>query len=399
MNLKENCKEPYYCMESKYPLKNKEKAKLGEEAFAEALQDYKVLMNITYGKPQKDIDHIVLTSKYLILNECKNTDENFFVWHSWFTSHVVKRFEDAYPIVKWYARGYGYSVKNIVLTLTIPKLNTEPIVRKALQGLKIHVIETGEQLLDNKSKKNWYNPIRNQILFVINNCSSNTPYSPSRGTSTDSKKKMSKEEDAQFWKPFKEYHWFPFDTYRYCEYCTEYNHCHIHSERKNSRKYKKRHSQTTLPLRTEDILDIAQCKKEMKIAREIFARIRIDLLDAARKCANKRLFKYVKLGQIYLFNFPKDLHDPQKPRLKPETKSSEDCFHRIEIICTQRREPVDLCTCVIPSENKKELLAFLEENNNECNCNETSKKYCPYINSCDEIRARKECPETIDKYS
>lgn len=158
----------YYSTVSEYPTSNKVKAKLGEEAFAEALSDYPVIMNITYGKRQKDIDHLVLTSDCLVFNECKNVNENFHMFYSWSLSHVVDRFSDGLPIAQYYGRTLGYSTKNIVFTLTIPRLNTEPIIRRAFKGVKIHVIETSKQLLDSRSKREWYNPIRKKILSVIN---------------------------------------------------------------------------------------------------------------------------------------------------------------------------------------------------------------------------------------
>ncbi len=120
MNLAENF-EPYYSSMEEYSVRNKEKAKFGEEAFAEALSDYPVLMNVNYGKRQKDIDHLVFTCSLVIMNECKNTKEAFYIWYSWFLSHIVNRFVDGYPIAQFYAHTLGYSIKNIVLTLNYTK--------------------------------------------------------------------------------------------------------------------------------------------------------------------------------------------------------------------------------------------------------------------------------------
>jgi hypothetical protein len=171
---KGNISSPYYIVESQYPVTNTEKAQWGEEAFAEALSDFPILMNITYGKRQKDIDHLVFASHSVIMNECKNTKENFHMFYSWFLSHVVDRFADGLPVAQYYARTFGYSVKSIVFTLTIPRLNTEPIVKKALNGLRIHVIETEEQLVDKDSLEKWHKPVRGQFLSVINNQVNNT---------------------------------------------------------------------------------------------------------------------------------------------------------------------------------------------------------------------------------
>lgn len=151
---------PYYKFESQYPINNKKKAEWGEEAFAEALSDFPILMNITYGKRQKDIDHLVFTGHSVIMNECKNINEDFKVFYSWFLDHVVDRFADGLPVAQYYARTFGYSVKSITFTLTIPRLNTETIVRKALKGLRIHVIETGKQLTDEESLVKWHGPVR-----------------------------------------------------------------------------------------------------------------------------------------------------------------------------------------------------------------------------------------------
>jgi hypothetical protein len=157
-------------------LSNTEKAQFGENAFAEALSDFPVIMNVSYGQRQKDIDHLVFTSNSVIMNECKNTKENFVMYYSWFLSHVVDRYADGLPIAQYYAQTYGYSIKKIIFTLTIPHLNTEPIVTKALKGLKIHVIETNKQITIEEDKEQWYALVRRQILSVINNRTSY--YSP-----------------------------------------------------------------------------------------------------------------------------------------------------------------------------------------------------------------------------
>jgi hypothetical protein len=133
-------------------------------------------MNITYGQRQNDIDHLVFAD-HTIVNECKNVKENFMMWYSWFTSHVVDRFADSLPVAQHYARTLGYPVKSITFTLTIPYLNTEPTVKKAMKGLGIKVIQTGKQLLKEEDKKLWYPRIRKQILSVINSISSNIEYS------------------------------------------------------------------------------------------------------------------------------------------------------------------------------------------------------------------------------
>ena len=159
---------PYYVFISSYSTGNKEKAELGETAFAEALSDFPVMVNVTYGKRQKDIDHLVFTSNSVIMNECKNTSEGFFMHYSWLLSHVVDRFADGLPVAQYYAHTAGYSIKNIRFTLTIPKLNCEPLIRKTLKSLRIHLIETGVQLLKKEDKPSWSEPIRNGILSVIN---------------------------------------------------------------------------------------------------------------------------------------------------------------------------------------------------------------------------------------
>jgi hypothetical protein len=160
--------EPYYCSVAEYSLTNTEKAKLGEQAFTEALTDFPVFMNVTYGKRQNDIDHLIITGHSVVMNECKNVNENFFMWYSWFVSHVVDRFADGYPIAQHYASFFGYPVRNIVFTLTIPYLNADKATKLAIKGLKIHTVETKKQLLTKEHKKQWYPLIRKQILSVIN---------------------------------------------------------------------------------------------------------------------------------------------------------------------------------------------------------------------------------------
>ena len=59
---------PYYYFVEEYPVANAEKAELGETAFKEALLDFPVMMNVTYGKRQKDIDHLVFTCNSLVVN-------------------------------------------------------------------------------------------------------------------------------------------------------------------------------------------------------------------------------------------------------------------------------------------------------------------------------------------
>ena len=171
----DNC-EPYYSVVGEYSIENKEKAKFGEKAFAEALQDYPTFMNVTYGKRQKDIDHLVLTSKSVIMNECKNTKEGFHIFYSWFLSHVVDRFADGLPVAQFYARTFGYSSKNVIFTLTIPYLNADRIVKMAIKGIRIHVVQTTVQLLKEEEKGHWYDPVRKQILSVINTSTKNTGY-------------------------------------------------------------------------------------------------------------------------------------------------------------------------------------------------------------------------------
>ena len=134
--------QPYYIGEKKFSVSNQRKAKLGEEAFAEALVSYyPIIMNVNYGKRQRDIDHLVLTPQYLVMNECKNTKENWKIEYSWFLSHIVNRYTTGLPIAQFYATTLGYTTK-IIFTLTIPTFNTDnPIVQNAVKGLKINVIE------------------------------------------------------------------------------------------------------------------------------------------------------------------------------------------------------------------------------------------------------------------
>lgn len=160
--------EPYYVGKKEFSGSNQNKGKLGETGFTNALSDFPMLCNITYGKRQKDIDHLVFTCNYVVFNECKNTKESFQMYYSWFLSHVVDRFSDGLPVAEFYARAFGYPVKSIKFTLTIPYLNTEPITQRAIKGLKINVIETKKQLLNKKDLKNWRFQIRKQFLSVIN---------------------------------------------------------------------------------------------------------------------------------------------------------------------------------------------------------------------------------------
>jgi hypothetical protein len=167
-------RQPYYAFIDSYPIGNKEKAVLGETAFCEALSDFPVMVNVTYGKRQKDIDHLVFAANSVFMNECKNINEGFFMHYSWMLSHVVNRFSDGLPVAQFYAQTAGYSIRDIKFTLTIPKLNCEPIVKKALRGLKIHLIETGVQLLKDEDKPLWSKPIRSNILSVLNNIQDNS---------------------------------------------------------------------------------------------------------------------------------------------------------------------------------------------------------------------------------
>ena len=169
--------EPYYAFIESFSIGNKEKAKFGETAFAEALSDFPIMMNVTYGKRQKDIDHLVFTGNCVVMNECKNINENFEMHYSWFLSHVVNRFSDGLPVAQYYAQTAGYNIRNITFTLTIPNLNCEPLIRKCLKGSKIHLIETGVQLLKKEDKPLWIEPIRSNILSVINNIQENQGYS------------------------------------------------------------------------------------------------------------------------------------------------------------------------------------------------------------------------------
>jgi len=160
--------EPYYVGKKEFSVSNQNKGKLGETAFSNALSDFPILCNITYGKRQKDIDHLVFTGNYVVLNETKNTKENFQMYYSWFLSHVVDRFSDGLPVAQFYGRTLGYPVKSIKFTLTISCLNIEPITQRALKGLNITVIETKKQLLDERDLESWCSPIRKHFLSVIN---------------------------------------------------------------------------------------------------------------------------------------------------------------------------------------------------------------------------------------
>ena len=165
---------PYYSFIDSYSIGNKEKGELGENAFTESISEFPIMMNVTYGKRQKDIDHLVFTYDSLIFNECKNTKEGFFMHYSWFCSHIADRFADGLPVAQYYAQSAGYKIKDIKFTLTISKLNCDNIVRLALKGIKINLIETGIQLLKEADKILWYKPIRKIILSVLNSIQVNT---------------------------------------------------------------------------------------------------------------------------------------------------------------------------------------------------------------------------------
>lgn len=165
--------QPYYSDNKDFSQSNKRKAKLGESGFYKALADFPILCNVTYGHRQKDIDHLVLTCDFVIFNECKNVKEDFQMYYSWFLSHVVDRYADGLPVAQYYARSLGYATKNVTFTLTIPYLNTDSLVYNALNGLKIEVIQTKKQLLEERDIKQWYSPIRTQFLSVINTRTTN----------------------------------------------------------------------------------------------------------------------------------------------------------------------------------------------------------------------------------
>lgn len=396
--------EPYYCMGNKYPLTNTEKAKLGEEAFQEALSDYPVLMNITYGKRQKDIDHLVLTPNSLIMNECKNTFKDFFVWSSWCLSHVVDRFVEGYPIAEHYARTLGYSPKNIIFTLTIPRLNTNPLVKKILKGLKIHVIETEEQVLNSISKKKWYAPIRKQILSVINTSTStpdsgNTPNSsdsPSRAIASNSKDSKSK--NNIIFKKTKMNHSFPETLHhvnRYCENCTK--RCLNYYELRKLVENIPKGLQTDL-VDMNPFVNCKQQKDELKALRRDRRQRIMKLADLCTECARRRFYQYIKPGYEFLFDFPEgiDIDTMQITTVKEETKSRIECEHSIEIRCEWRSEPWDLCLKRF-LKNKKRLVALLRRNRNKCKCDEIFKEHCPYHYSCEKVVARALCPENHNK--
>jgi len=185
---KPNRIKPYYLEKQEYPVSNTKKGELGERAFYDALSDYPVFCNITFGHRQKDIDHLVLTCDCLVFNECKNVKESFQMHYSWFLSHVVDRFADGLPVAQYYARSFGYSTKHVIFTLTIPCLNTDPPVHEALRGLKIRMIQTGKQLTEERDKKDWCFPVRRQFLSVINTTTSNNTYTDHIYTFTLKKK-------------------------------------------------------------------------------------------------------------------------------------------------------------------------------------------------------------------
>lgn len=185
--MNERNAEPYYMGKSDYPETNTQKGKLGELGFSNALSDFPILCNITYGKKQKDIDHLVLTCDCVIFNECKNVKEGFHMYYSWFLSHVVDRYADGLPVAQYYARSLGYATKNVIFTLTIPYLNTDSLVYHALKGLKIEAIQTKKQLLEERDLKEWYSPIRRQFLSVINTRTTNTHTTPRKERSRKKK--------------------------------------------------------------------------------------------------------------------------------------------------------------------------------------------------------------------
>jgi len=174
--LSQNAANPYYFNERVFPRSNKEKGNLGEVGFITAISKISchILCNITYGHRQKDIDHLLFARDFVIFNECKNVSEKFKMYYSWFLSHVVNRFVEGLPVAQYYARSFGYLSKALIFTLTIPHLNADPLVQKALKGLKIIVIQTGKQLLEEKDINQCRSRIRKQILSVINSYENNT---------------------------------------------------------------------------------------------------------------------------------------------------------------------------------------------------------------------------------
>ena len=96
------------------------------------------------------------------------------MYYSWLSSHVIDRFADGLPVAQYYAHTAGYKISSVSFTLTIPKLNCESSVMQTIKGLKIHVIETGVQLLKPDDKPLWYETVRSNILSVINSTQVNT---------------------------------------------------------------------------------------------------------------------------------------------------------------------------------------------------------------------------------
>jgi hypothetical protein len=114
--------QPYYVEENSFSVSNKEKGELGEKAFVEAINDFPIMINITYGKRQKDIDHLVFAANSVVMNECKNTNEGFFMHYSWFCSHIADRFAGGLPIAQYYAQTAGVQQQNNIY-INHPQIN------------------------------------------------------------------------------------------------------------------------------------------------------------------------------------------------------------------------------------------------------------------------------------
>jgi hypothetical protein len=82
------------------------------------------------------------------------------------------------------------------------------------------------------------------------------------------------------------------------------------------------------------------------------------------------------------------------PNTKQISLKKIKCCHRIEISCIPMSEIIDFCTCEIPPEQEKELLAFLRKNNNQCSC-ETLIRHCPLANSCKRRIGSNRCTEKL----
>jgi len=91
------------------------------------------------------IDQLIFSGR-IVLNECKNTNEDFKPYWDWFETHVSDRYVKGLPIVQDLARILGISTTTFSLTTPTYK-PADGRVAEATKSLRLEVIVTSKQAL------------------------------------------------------------------------------------------------------------------------------------------------------------------------------------------------------------------------------------------------------------